>query len=332
MSLYPFFFDKLAQIEELTKTDKTISDLEKKCADCQIETSYQLSNIVWSQNVRHLIKEHQSYPSEFFVKVILCTCVLNNQIINPPIILPPAKIKYLTYIYLHYNKLLIIDALMHQGSYPRYENDNRYIYSEHCGIITLKNQSVDNIIVSTDSYRTDPYDESIFLPRNGPLFQSAEYIFHTHPNTNSYGGRLAEGIIYEFPSANDVMNFVKYYHNGRAKASLVIAPEGSYVIRPRNYIKIDIDKEKFHRLRALILQLEKKAIQKYRHLLSQLNDPDIFHQTVGSDYQFINAYNRFLKSSNLHIEYYPREKKNNEWCLRSIYLQYVDQLMPDRTQ
>ena len=35
-------------------------------------------------------------------------------------------------------------------------------------------------------------------------------------------------------------------------------------------------------------------------------------------------YNKFIQPNNLFIEFYPREKKNNEWCLRQINLPFIE--------
>ena len=73
-------------------------------------------------------------------------------------------------------------------------------------------------------------------------------------------------------------------------------------------------------LRKHILKLELLATQKYESVISKLEDPDIFNTTVSNNFLFIRSYNRFIRSSNLFIEYYPREKINGEWQLRPITL------------
>ena len=145
--------------------------------------------------------------------------------------------------------LLIIDALVKQGSYPRYIVDNnsvkKYIYSEHSGVLNLtSNDKINNVVVSTESSRIDSHDTNIYLPINTDILSKHEFLFHTHPNTTTYAGRMNEGIIYELPSANDILNFVKYHNNGVAQASIIAAPEGIYVVRLIVYEKqLDITME-----------------------------------------------------------------------------------------
>jgi len=357
MPFYPFFMDKLNDIQKLSDkmyTKNMTNDkfncfedqginlcsiflqstvgFNKECDKCKIKKFYKLGNIVWANSIKHKIEHHKSYPSEYFIKIILAMVIFANHIINPPIQILPKYISYYSYIPLHYNKLLIIDALMFQGSQRRYlvPSDNKFgqekfIYSEHSGAISIKNKSVDNIIVSAETNRMETNDENIYLPTNTEILGAYDYIFHTHPNTSTYGGRMNEGIIYEFPSANDLFNFIKYHNDGKAQASIVVAPEGIYVIRPIKYQKLfNINLELFYYLRKFILKLEKIAMKKFKYLVHKISDPNIFHNTVGSDFTCIKLYNKFIESANLFIEYYPRIKKNNEWSLRQINLPHID--------
>ena len=329
MATYPFFLKKLALIEKLAKKQKQKQRANSttyitKCSGCTYEKFYRLGNIIWSNNVKHSIEQHQSYPSHYFIMVIINTCLIDNRIINPPVQIPPEKISSFRYIPLHYNKLLIIDALMQQGSYPRYENNDRYIYSEHSGVLILNNHVIDNIIVFTESSRIDPKDGDIYLPTNTELLAEHEYIFHTHPNATVYGGRIADGIIYEFPSSNDILNFVKYYNSGKVLASIVIVPEGIYLIRPIRFVdKLPLSLALYEKLFSFILELEQTAIRDLMEV-TELTDADRFHQYVGYNFTYIEAFNKFIRHANLFIEYYPREKKNGEWCLRQINLPFVD--------
>ena len=311
MSYYPFFMKKLLNIQKYCQR-KTIKS----------QKYYQLGNIIWSNK---LLKKDGSYPSDYFVKCILATSTFNGGIVNPPLEIPTDKIPSFHYIPLHYNKLLIIDALVKQGSSRRYQHNDRFIYSEHSGVISIKYKTVDKIIVSTEKNRIDNQDDDIYLPTNITDFKKYEYLFHTHPNTDVYGGRIKEGIIYEFPSANDILNFVKYHNEGIAQSSIIATPEGIYVIRPIKYCQqIYIAKDFHHQLQDSILEWEKMAIKRFKYLFPKISDPKVFHQNVGNDRYFINLYNQFIKSTNLLVEYYPRIFKNNEWHLPQIYLQYLE--------
>ncbi|MEM0354119.1 MAG: hypothetical protein QXW79_00920 [Thermoplasmata archaeon] len=349
MAFYPFFSNKLHLIEKYSRkigmeklllesdNDFTlifrlpseqkysrILRIRKMCEKCVIKRCYQIGNIIWPDNIEHRINEHKLYPSEYFINTILNIRIINGYILNPPIVLDPSIIKYFRYIPLHHNKLLILDALMKQGSQPRYEYNGQYVYSEHYGVLTVKDFTIDNIIVSTDG-RIDSGDDKIILPSNNNLMKEHEYIFHTHPNSSIIGGRIEEGVIYEFPSANDIINFVKYHYNGRVQASIIISPEGMYVIRPIIFgFRPDISNEFFRSLEQFILKLEKLAIKKFNSFRPFMNDPNFFHPRIGQDFRYIELYNKYINSANLFVEYYPRKKKNGEWCLESANLPYVD--------
>lgn len=340
MSLYPFFLPHLKKIQKLCKKIRpeqndilsiTSQSSIRVCDKCNASKYYRLGNIIWPSNIPHTIKKHHMYPSEYFIKVIANTSIIENTIVNPPLEISQKQIRNFSYVPLHYNKLLIIDALMHQGSQKRYfvpknkNSKNKFIYSEHSGVIVVKNRLIDNIIVSTETNRVDAADENIYLPINAEIFKKHEYLFHTHPNSTTYAGRVPDGILYEFPSANDIANFVRYHSEGIVQASLVVAPEGIYVIRQiwdQNAYEINLDMYDY--LKKFILKLEKIAIKNFKPILPEITDPDIFHTTVAIDMSYIRKYNRFLEPYNLFIEYYPRNKINNEWRLPQINLQYLD--------
>lgn len=310
---HPVFLKKLQQIEELV--DKVVID------DKQY---YQLSNIVWVNDVAEKIKDNK-YPSEYFVMIIMHTCVIDDTIVNPPIQLASDVMSHFSYIPFDYNKLLIIDALMKQGSQPVYQNDNEYIYSEHAGILSINHEVIDNIIVSAVTNRIDVNDNKIYLPVNVDEFMNYEYLFHTHPNTSTLAGRVDNGIIYEFPSANDLYNFVKYYNDGKTQASLIVTPEGIYMIRPISISsKINVKTDLFNDIKKFIIQLETEAIQKLKVNRDLLKTPEVFHKYVSYDFSYIKKYNKFIEPFNLFVEYYPRVKRDGLWQLRSISLPYID--------
>lgn len=313
MENYPFFIDNLLSIQKLTISDKEYN-FEKICELCQNNKYYQLANIVWSDNIVHLINEHHSYPSQYFIDVIIHTIIINDQIINLPL-------NDSHYIPLHHNKLLVLDALMKQGSKQQYlSEDQKEMFAEHSGVLTLNNNSIDSIIVNTGVERYDKSDNTILLPNNVQIFSEHKILFHTHPFISVIGGRIKEGIIFEFPSSNDIFNFAKYYQE-LAQASIIVAPEGLYVIRAIDNTKeIIINPNINDQLRKLIIALEKKAYQKYQSLFKDFS-VDIFFEKIAYDFYFINLYNQFIKKANVYIEYYPRIKKNNDWILRQIFLQ-----------
>lgn len=335
MMSYMCFSHKLKKIQSIVQKinfndfDENINlqsfQTNTKCKKCDNIFFYKFGNIIWPKTLLHKINDHQLYPSEYFIKIIMGCCIINDNIVNPPIQIKPKLINLFRYIPFHRNKLLILDALMYQGSHPIYSTTNgKYIYSEHSGVISLKNHVIDNIIVSAETNRINTNDENIYLPINTKNMNEYEYLFHTHPNTITYAGRINNGIIYEFPSVNDILNFLKYRYTGKTQASIIIAPEGTYVIRPLIYTKIiRPNNVEFYKFQDFILKLESNAIEYYRPHINRLSEPDFFHINIGSNMIYITEYNKFIKHLNLFVEYYPREKINGEWRLRPFNLFYI---------
>jgi len=319
MLLSGYFVDVVKKLQSILPSKKNKIAQRKLCDACDDSKYYSLSGIRWSGNTIHMITKHHSYPSEYFIKVMSNICIINDRIINPPLKIPRDMISSLNYIRLCHNRLLIFDALMHNGSKQIYEYENKNIYSEHSGIISIKNNAIESISVSTTTDRIDINDDSIFLPRAEKTSYEHEYMFHTHPSTNINGERMKAGILYEFPSSNDVFYFVQCHNQGISQGSIVITPEGTYVIRTKKYTpKITLDEMTNSQLNSFIIQLEKDAYIKNKNIISKLNDADDFHKYVSYNFDYIDKYNDFIGKHNIMIEYYPREKKNGNWFLREM--------------
>lgn len=327
MPSYSFFLDKLEKVQKLSEISdlSKISKFTKFCPDCKINKLYRLSNIIWADNMKHLIEVHQKYPSDYFIQIILSVYIVNNIIVNPPIVLRKEQIKNFKFIKVTRNNFLIIDALEKQGSHPIYYlSSNKYIYSEHSGVLSIKNDKIDNIIVSAETDRIDKNDSNIYLPRNTLAMKDAIFFFHTHPNKEDNKGRIKERIVYDFPSANDIFNFIKYNIDSKAQASIVVATEGCYVIRCVSYQKqIDPTFKVYKTISNFIFLLEKEAMKKICPWTFDYSNPDLFHKNISQNLYFIQKLNKFLKKINIFIEYYPRIKINNIWILNDIYLALI---------
>lgn len=313
---YPCFYPQLEHIQKY---------LEKigRCKKTNSYIIYALGNIIWRSDLRKLMSRGR-YPSDYFIKTVINTNIINDVLTNPPMKITKDDINRVKYVTITHNHLLIMDALMKQGSNKRYQSPlkNKYLYSEHSGALKLRDYVVDEIVIFTNTDRSDHMDQNILLPNNSINLLNYEFIFHTHPNTDVHGGRIDEGIIYEFPSSNDIFNFVKYHNEGRAEASIIIAPEGCYIIRLRSLNNIvNYNNEDYETIYQLILKLERMAKKDKLHLIDKIKkNEDDFHKYVSHDARYIQMLNRSIKKNNIFIEYYPREKKNNEWHLRPLNL------------
>ncbi|MBA3751020.1 MAG: hypothetical protein H0X03_09070 [Nitrosopumilus sp.] len=317
------FFNCLNRVENILDIIKPENSINIKliCNNCQNKSYYLLSNIYWPSDVEHRILKHKKYPSNEFIKMISNIHIIKNSIINPPIIVPVKKFKNIKYVYLSKNDLLKIDGLMESGSNPIYELGDNNVYTEHSGVLELKKGKISSIVINTDTNRQSDKDQNILLPINSPNFETHAFIYHTHPNTKILAGRIDQGILYEFPSASDIFNFIKYNKDYLLQSSIIIAPEGTYVIRCLDMTKKIIVNKK-NDLLKYILHLEKKAITK--HNSPKINEPNYFHTNISQDMSFIKKYNKYIESWNIYVEYYPREQYNDHWFLRPFTLSWIE--------
>lgn len=222
------------------------------------------------------------------------------------------------------NQLLIIDSTYTIGSEKEWDctiDTTMSCYSEISGRITISSNNINKIIIHANHSRYDPTDPDILLPTDDNGFGNSKYIFHTHPKPSLK--RREQKIVYEIPSVNDLANFKKYYNNEQSKTcgSIVITPEGLYIIRPLIYFKkISISHENYNNVNEFLSDLESIAFDKY----GKFND-ETFYNKIIHDYEFIDEYNKKIKQYNLFIEYYPRKKRNEKYELQPFYLLNINE-------
>jgi hypothetical protein len=241
------------------------------------------------------------------------------------------------------NSINIINGLYEIGSNQIYTEKNKNIketkisrYSEHSGFIYFDKNKITNINVITLS-RVDQADPLIYMPKNCLEALKVNYIFHTHPKTPYIGSRIKNGILYEFPSISDIIHFIDHHNNGKLFASIVIAPEGIYIIRKNNFdlnpIIIDYD-ILISDLDNIFMECYNDSYLKYsfinykKHKLdNEIKLPEnFFYKQVASNYEYIQKINDVLIKYDLFIEYYARTYYNkpiiaiDKWVIDDIYL------------
>lgn len=322
------FLDKLNSVQKyLLKKKKFIKyDKSRKCIfnDDEITTGlYELNNIRWENSLIHYIKKHNVKPTDEFIDFIFRYDLTRTKPkitkINGIDVVKSGK----KYLKLERNQILIMDALLKHGGFKIYKDNkdkNIYRYSEHAGLLDFNNFSLEKIIISGNTNRVDALDEDIFLPKNMIDAFDYEYLFHTHPPTPFPGGRVTQGILYEFPSISDLFHFMDHYNEGKTQGSIVISAEGMYIIRKKNYDnkKIIINEDNFyHETNRAIFNSQREAIKLYGTQFSQ----EFFFSVISQNTSFINEINKILNKYQLHIDFYPRIKDdNNNWIIDSIYL------------
>lgn len=327
------FLHKLEVVEKyLRNVNKYFkNDSFKDCILCKFKAIdkgyFQLGIVRWSDALFHYISEHKIKPSQEFLDVIYRFDTKKSSV-KRNIVVSLNGDRFvrsgMMFIKIKVNQMMILDALMvHGGFGKRYvddKNDAIFRYSEHTGLLDFKNDGLEKILISGKTNIVDSADNDIFFPKNMDDALDYEYIFHTHPATPRPGSRAIEGILYEFPSVGDIYHFLDHYNDGLTQGSIVITPEGMYIIRKNELDakKIHIDEDKLHRsMRTVIYKNQDDAIKKYGTNFSQ----EKFMSVIARDTTYIDNINNVLNKYKMHIDYYPRVKdKKNRWIIDSVYL------------
>lgn len=301
----------------------------KACLLCHkkdvITGLFTMNNIRWENGLKHYIKKHNIKPSDEFVDSIFRFKTKGEKagriiakINGVKVIKNDKKV-----LKVDRNQILIMDALMSHGGYKLYvDTKHKHIfrYSEHAGLLDFNNTGLDKIIISGKTNRVDEEDDDIFLPKNMVDAYDYEYIFHTHPPTPKPGSRAKLGILYEFPSISDIFHFMDHYNGGRTQGSIVITPEGMYIIRKKTQDdkKIIIDEDNFYKdVTKVMWAVQKEAIKKYTTMFNK----ETFYSKIAQDQEYIEKINNILEKYQLYIDYYPRIKDDkNNWIIDTIYL------------
>lgn len=245
------------------------------------------------------------------------------------------------------NQLNILNGLYEVGSNQIYIQKNKNIpqskisrFSEHSGFIYFEKNKVSNINVISGT-RVEQSDPSIYMPKNCLEAFEVNYIFHTHPKTPYIGSRIKGGIVYEFPSISDIIHFIEHHNNGKLLGSIVVAPEGVYIIRKNNFnrknISVDYD-IMIDELEEIFIECYNDSYLKYSSIgynnfkiHNEIKLPEaFFYNKISINYNYIDKINKVLIKYDIFIDYYARihfDKTNftsNQWIFNDIYLPFVN--------
>ena len=217
------------------------------------------------------------------------------------------------------NDLFVLDALMHDGSQQKYSHTSTNLkYSEHGGLLDFDKHGLERIIVTTHK-ETDKTDPEIYFPTVTDDADDYEFMYHTHPPTPTPGARAKIGVVYEIPSLSDINTFIITYLEGKTQGSIIVAPEGFYVIRALKK-KLKPEEYQLDELMNSIMYMNYKYAEKYK-----------FHVTVDIFYKKIITNNKLqikLKqliekytNKEITIDYFKRKKDSNgNWVVNKLYL------------
>ena len=222
------------------------------------------------------------------------------------------------------NQLLILDSLLYDGSVKKYIDSKKNVrFSEHFGLLDFDKNKLEKIIISGDTTREEDDDIEILFPNDPFDIFDYEFMFHTHPPTI---GRIDNGIIYEFPSVNDVFHFIENFNKGIIQGSLIIAPEGIYTITYKKNVKkikykLNDEDKLFNLLDDKLNKLHMLSIKKYGTKFTQ----EFYYKNIIKNKYFINSLNKYLKklfNNQIKINYVNRtyDKITNSWIIDTLYL------------
>jgi len=225
------------------------------------------------------------------------------------------------YIKISKNQLRILESLYVDGSKEKkyFDSKSKLRYSEHSGLLDFGKSRLQRIIINAKQNISDTVDDTILLPDNMPDAFDFEYMFHTHPSTPNPGSRIVEGILYEFPSISDLFHFIEHHNQGKTQGSIIIAPEGIYIIKCINpKLKIDVEDEDkvMDFLEEKVNDIQEEALDNFGYEMSE----SIFYKKIARDKSYIEKFNELIKDLNLKIFYKPRVSINKKWVLDDLYL------------
>jgi hypothetical protein len=216
------------------------------------------------------------------------------------------------------NDLLILDALMHDGSYKKYRHHSHLRYSEQGGLLDFDDKGLDRIVVTTRK-ETDPKDKEIFFPIVPDDVIDFEFMYHTHPPTPTPGARAKYGIVYEVPSLPDIETFIEIYNDGLIQGSIIVAPEGFYVIRALK-TKLNKKEYKLNELNDEIMYLNYKYAKKYNFHVT----PEIYYKNIITDTTLPRKLNKLIKKytdNEITIDFFKRKKDSSgNWTINKLIL------------
>jgi hypothetical protein len=320
-------FDKDIEVEIGKEIDK-LRDIENKIIKYKLTpklSAYYLSPYIW------IIKNKNSKVSKKFKEFIKKQDIENLEIDkhftlvfnNTEIRVGNKKI-----IKLSYKHLSILDELMYMGAKKIFGLKNEQ-YIEHAGMLDINSSGkVDKIVINTHRNFNAEDDKEILFNYDLPDIKENELIFHTHPPTGGFYGRLEEGLVYDPPSPEDIIHFMENYNDGVVQNSLVVTLEGYYIIKCKkfglNEISIEEDEYFISKYNKLLYKLQDKAIIGHETKKKNFSKTkDNFFKKINENY--LDALNKFLDNYNIEIDFIKRKynKKIKKHVVLKLYLEII---------
>ncbi len=220
--------------------------------------------------------------------------------------------------FINRNDILILDALMNDGSQMKYSHPLNYKYSEHGGLLDFDKKGLDRIIVTTKK-ESDKQDPDIFFPVVADDAEDYEFMYHTHPPTPFPGARTKTGVVFEIPSLPDIKTFIFTYMEGKTQGSIIVAPEGIYVIRSLKK-KLSPDNYKLEDMINEMMYHNYKLAEKFNFTMT----PELFYKKVVTNNKFPKKVKEIIEkytNNELTIDFFKRKKDiSGNWTINKLLL------------
>lgn len=316
-------------------------DMPRDCLLCDkkaVSTKrFMYDSLIWEDGLIHYLDVHNVNPSTQFKQFILngdsvkkilrlvrkSKSLSKSKLRQKKMVLSRVRKENKEYVMIERNQMLILDALMVHGGYAKKYTDveNRLSrYSEHAGFLDFDENLLSKIVVSGKTNRVDEGDDEIFLPMAMEDMFEYEYIFHTHPPTPRPGGRVSDGILYEFPSIGDIYHFIDHHNEGNVIGSLIVTAEGLYNIRKTSDdpgdIRVDED-ELYKKYQKTFSKIQRDAIIEYG---TKFNI-QTFYAKIAQNTDYVDKLNSVLNKFYIRIDYYPRKRDmDGRWIIDTVFL------------
>jgi hypothetical protein len=219
------------------------------------------------------------------------------------------------------NDLFVLDALMHDGGQQKYSHtssNSNLKYSEHGGLLDFDGHGLEKIIVTTHK-ESDKADPEIYFPVVTENEEDYEFMYHTHPPTPTPGARATVGIVYEIPSLSDINTFILTFIEGKTQGSIIVAPEGMYVIRALKK-KLKPENYQLNELMNSIMFMNYKYAEKYKFNVTV----DIFYKKIITNNKLQIKLKKLIEkytNNEITIDYFKRKKDSKgNWIVKKLYL------------
>lgn len=300
---------------------------------------YSLDDIVWSSQLMHYIEYHNYVPSAIFERMLNTLKFKDSRLLTFKVSLSEILQLYKKEqhieldgvvirqgkkerIVITQDQLRLLDSLFVHSS-QKMLNDKDY--EESMAYLDFDKSSLEQIKIKLNPrYMFKSQEDFIYFHYiNEKDAIDYEFMVHTHPLTPDLETRIEhDNIMFDYPSATDIISFLELFSKKQTQGSMVIAIEGMYIIRAiEDLAVVLLDKNGFQwEYNKMIYKMNEQAISTYYGSEFSI---EYFLEKVIHEKKYMRKINAFLKPYNAYIEFYPRIKRYNKYILQSVTVEVV---------